>query len=358
MLDNILDAVGRTPLVRLGRIARGIRTPVYGKLENLNPGGSVKDRIGLSIIEAAERSGALKAGRSDRRGHEREHRAWAWPSPPRSRATAASSPSPTRCPWRRCACSAPTAPRSSWCPPPCPPSIPSTTSPRRAPSWPPRRARSWPTSTTTPRIPRPTTATTGPGALGADRREDHALRVLAGHGGHDHGHRRATSRRRTPRSASSGGDPVGSIYKDYARTHVKGPGPALQGGRHRGRQDPDLAGLRRGRRVDHGERRRRLPHRASSHPRGGHLPRRLGRASTCSPPSTWHGVSTIRTAYVVTILCDTGERYLSKLYDDNWMRENQMLDAERVTAGQLLEQHARTFPPSSPWPRWPTCARP
>src|SRR6266849_6449214 len=60
--ENILEAVGWTPLVRLHRIARGIRTPVYGKAENLNPGGSVKDRIGLAIIEAAERSGALKPG--------------------------------------------------------------------------------------------------------------------------------------------------------------------------------------------------------------------------------------------------------------------------------------------------------
>jgi cystathionine beta-synthase len=41
-------------------------------------------------------------------------------------------------------------------------------------------------------------------------------------------------------------------------------------------------------------------------------------------------------ALVVTILCDTGERYLSKLYSDEWMRENQMLDAERVTIGHLL----------------------
>ena len=60
--DNIVEVVGWTPLVRLRRIARGIRTPVYGKAENLNPGGSVKDRIGLSIIEGAERRGELKPG--------------------------------------------------------------------------------------------------------------------------------------------------------------------------------------------------------------------------------------------------------------------------------------------------------
>jgi cystathionine beta-synthase len=49
-------------------------------------------------------------------------------------------------------------------------------------------------------------------------------------------------------------------------------------------------------------------------------------------------------ALVVTILCDTGERYLSKLYDDAWMRENQLLDSQRVTAGQLLERRARELP--------------
>src|SRR5690349_355679 len=61
-LDNILQAIGDTPLVKLQRVTRGIRTPVYVKAENLNPGGSVKDRIGVAIIEAAGRSGALKPG--------------------------------------------------------------------------------------------------------------------------------------------------------------------------------------------------------------------------------------------------------------------------------------------------------
>ena len=42
-------------------------------------------------------------------------------------------------------------------------------------------------------------------------------------------------------------------------------------------------------------------------------------------------------AFVVTVLCDTGERYLSKLYNDEWMRENQMLDPSKVTLGSLLE---------------------
>jgi cystathionine beta-synthase len=60
--DSVLDTIGWTPLIRLSRLGRDSRTPVYGKAEYANPGGSVKDRIGLAIIEGAERSGALKPG--------------------------------------------------------------------------------------------------------------------------------------------------------------------------------------------------------------------------------------------------------------------------------------------------------
>jgi len=62
VLDSFLDAVGDTPLVRLRSVARGVRPQVLAKLEMLNPGGSVKDRIGLPMIEAAERAGVLKPG--------------------------------------------------------------------------------------------------------------------------------------------------------------------------------------------------------------------------------------------------------------------------------------------------------
>jgi cystathionine beta-synthase len=60
--DSVLDTIGWTPLIRLNRLGRGTRTPIYGKAEFFNPGGSVKDRIGLPIVEAAERSGALRPG--------------------------------------------------------------------------------------------------------------------------------------------------------------------------------------------------------------------------------------------------------------------------------------------------------
>ena len=62
VLDSFLDAMGDTPLVRLRSVTRGVKPTVLAKLEMLNPGGSVKDRIGLRMIEAAEREGLLKPG--------------------------------------------------------------------------------------------------------------------------------------------------------------------------------------------------------------------------------------------------------------------------------------------------------
>jgi cystathionine beta-synthase len=60
--DNVLDCIGGTPMVRLHSVTEGLRTPVLAKCEQMNPGASVKDRIGLAIIEAAEREGRLKPG--------------------------------------------------------------------------------------------------------------------------------------------------------------------------------------------------------------------------------------------------------------------------------------------------------
>src|SRR5215211_2412858 len=59
---SVLDLVGSTPIVRLDRLSRDVPGIVLAKLDYLNPGGSVKDRIGLAMIEAAEREGRLKPG--------------------------------------------------------------------------------------------------------------------------------------------------------------------------------------------------------------------------------------------------------------------------------------------------------
>lgn len=60
--DSVLEVIGWTPLIRLNRVVGRTATPLYGKAEFMNPGGSVKDRIGIAMIEAAEEAGTLKPG--------------------------------------------------------------------------------------------------------------------------------------------------------------------------------------------------------------------------------------------------------------------------------------------------------
>ncbi len=60
--DNILEVIGNTPMIRLNRVARGVRATMLAKLEFMNPGGSVKDRIGIAMLDAAEKAGKIKPG--------------------------------------------------------------------------------------------------------------------------------------------------------------------------------------------------------------------------------------------------------------------------------------------------------
>ncbi len=60
--DSIVGVIGNTPLVKLGRVAHTVAPSIYAKLENLNPGGSIKDRVGLYIVEQAEKRGELRPG--------------------------------------------------------------------------------------------------------------------------------------------------------------------------------------------------------------------------------------------------------------------------------------------------------
>ena len=60
--NSVVEVVGKTPLVRLNHVASHLKGTVWCKLEFLNPGGSVKDRVAFQIIEDAERDGLLKPG--------------------------------------------------------------------------------------------------------------------------------------------------------------------------------------------------------------------------------------------------------------------------------------------------------
>ena len=92
--SSITEVVGRTPLVRLNRVTEGAGATVLAKLEFYNPSASVKDRLGVAIVDAAEASGELAARRHHRRGHQRQHRASRSPWSARRAATRSSS----RCP--------------------------------------------------------------------------------------------------------------------------------------------------------------------------------------------------------------------------------------------------------------------
>ena len=60
--DNILEAIGNTPMVRLNKVVEGVPATVYAKVETFNPGNSIKDRMALKMIEDAEKAGILKPG--------------------------------------------------------------------------------------------------------------------------------------------------------------------------------------------------------------------------------------------------------------------------------------------------------
>jgi cysteine synthase A len=62
--SNVTELIGNTPLVRLNRITEGSKAEIVAKLEFYNPAHSVKDRIGFSMVDAAEKSGALKPGQT------------------------------------------------------------------------------------------------------------------------------------------------------------------------------------------------------------------------------------------------------------------------------------------------------
>lgn len=62
IVDSVIDLVGRTPLVRLSRVTDGCGAAILGKMESMNPAGSVKDRIGMSMVDAAEKAGVIGPG--------------------------------------------------------------------------------------------------------------------------------------------------------------------------------------------------------------------------------------------------------------------------------------------------------
>ena len=341
-LDNILQAIGWTPLVRLNRIARGIRTPVYVKAENLNPGGSVKDRIGVEIIEDAERKGALKAG-----------------------GTVVEATSGNTGVGLALAC----AIKGYRCVFTIPDKmstekvrllralgaevivVPTAVAPDH-PEYYINKARAIVASTPgavmadqhyNPANPEAHYRTTGPEIWEQTKGRVTHFVCSPGTGGTISGAGRYL-KEKSAEVRVIAGDPVGSIYTEYARTHQKGEGFPYKVEGIGGDKIPtslhfdvidewafvsDAEAFQIARRLTREE---GLFTGGST---GVNVKVALDVARKVDDPE----------AMVVTILCDTGERYLSKLYDDNWMRENQLLESERVTASTLLSGRRGDLPP-------------
>ncbi|HEX9204127.1 MAG TPA: cysteine synthase family protein, partial [Vicinamibacteria bacterium] len=320
--ENILDAIGWTPLVRLHRIARGIRTPLYGKAENLNPGGSVKDRIGLAIIEAAERSGALKPGGVIVEGT--------------SGNTGVGLAIAAALKGYRCIFTIPDkmsgekirllrAYGAEVI-------VVPTAVPPDHPEYYIQKAKAIVAATPgailadqhyNPVNPEAHYQTTGPEIWEQTKGRVTHFVCSPGTGGTVSGAGRYL-KEKNPKVKVIAGDPVGSIYKEYAKTHAKGQGFPYKVEGIGGDKIPtalhfdviddwitvsDADAFRTARRLTREE---GIFLGGSG---GLNVFSALEVARQADDPN----------AMVVTILCDTGERYLSKLYDDAWMRENQML---------------------------------
>ena len=341
-LDNVLEAIGRTPMIRLNRVGRGIRTPVLAKAEQFNPGGSVKDRIGLAIIEAAERSGALKPGGVIVEGT--------------SGNTGVGLAIAAAIKGYRCIFTIPDKMSTEKIrllrafgaevvvvP---------TAVPPDHPEYYIQKARAIVAATPgavladqhfNPVNPEAHYRTTGPEIW-----EQTAGRVThfvcsPGTGGTVSGVGRYL-KEKNPRVRVIAPDPVGSIYGEYAATHQKGDGFPYKVEGVGGDKIPtslhfdvvdefvavgDRDAFRMARRLTREE---GLFVGGSS---GLNVHVALDLARRLDDPDS----------LIVTILCDTGERYLSKLYDDAWMRENQMLDSEPVTVEFLMGQRNPQIPP-------------
>ena len=333
--ESVLDTIGWTPLIRLNRVTRGIVTPVYGKAEFFNPGGSVKDRIGGPIIEQAERDGSLKPGGTIVEGT--------------SGNTGVGLAIAAALKGYKCIFTMPDKMSQEKVrllkafgaevivtPTAVPPDHPDNYVVMAR-----RIAAETPNAVLADQFynkanPDAHYATTGPELWEQTGGRITHFVAAAGTGGTLTGVGRYL-KEQNRRIRVIAGDPHGSILADTWRTKgqgvVEGSPYKVEGiGQDKipGTLDLDL--------IDEFH--------TVSDRESFAMARRLTReeglfVGGSSGLITHVALQVAREvndpdAFIVTFLCDTGERYLSKLYSDEWMRENQMLDPDRVTLGDVM----------------------
>ncbi len=340
--DNVLETIGWTPLIRLRAVTQGIRTPVYAKAEFFNPGGSVKDRIGIAMIEAAEREGRLKPGgliveatsgntgvglaiaaavkgyhciftMPDKMSQEKARLLRALGAEVIITPTAVAPDHPDNyiMKGRAIAAAHPNAIFAD--------------------------------QHFNPVNPEAHYRTTGPEIWEQTSGKVSHFVCAPGTGGTVTGAGRYL-KERNPATRVIAGDPVGSIYTEYARTHRKTEGAPYKVEGIGGDKIPTALDFSV---VDEWM--------FVSDKDAFLMARRLAKEEGlfCGGSTGVNVVSALEVARklndpracVVTILCDTGERYLSKVFNDEWLLENQILDAERLTVARLVGAKENGAPP-------------
>jgi cystathionine beta-synthase len=337
----VLDTIGWTPLIRLGRIGAGIRTPILGKAEYANPGGSVKDRIGLAIIEAAEQRGELKPGGTIVEGT--------------SGNTGVGLAIAASLRGYRCIFTMPDKMSQEKVrllkaygaevvitPTAVPPDHPDHYIVKAK-----QIVRETPGAVLADQFYNPVNPEAHYLTTGREIWEQTGGKVThfvagAGTGGTVSGVGKYL-KEQNAKVRVVAGDPIGSLYTHYHRTKSMGEGHPYKVEGIGGDKIPTTIWF------DQIDEFRQVPDRTSFT-----MARRLAReegilVGGSAGLNVWLALEIAReldnpAAMVVTILADTGERYLSKVFSDEWMQENQMLEAPRVTVEQLLERRPTTAP--------------
>jgi cystathionine beta-synthase len=333
--ESVLDTIGWTPLVRLTRITRGIRTPMYGKAEFFNPGGSVKDRIGLPIIEQAERDGTLRPGGTIVEGT--------------SGNTGVGLAIAAALKGYRCIFTMPDKMSQEKVrllkafgaeviitPTAVPPDHPDNYVMMAK-----RIAKETPNAILANQFyndanPEAHYATTGPELWEQSEGRITHFVAAAGTGGTLTGAGRYL-KEKNPKIQIIAGDPHGSILAETWKTKGKGK-PEGAPYKVEGIGQDKIPGTLDLDVID--------DYQTVADRDAFAMARRLTREEGLFVGGSAGLITHVALelarriddpkAFVVTFLCDTGERYLSKLYNDEWMRENQMLDPEKGTLGTVL----------------------
>ena len=330
---NVLETVGWTPLIRLNRVVDGARSPVYAKAEFFNPGGSVKDRIGLAMIEDAERSGRLKPGGIIVEGT--------------SGNTGVGLAIAAAIRGYRCIFTMPDKMSQEKVrllrafgadvivtPTAVPPDHPDNyvqTAKRIVAETP---GAILADQFYNPVNPQAHYATTGPELWEQTEGRITHLIAAAGTGGTISGAGKFL-KEKNPALRVIAGDPPGSIFAEYHRTGKKGEGAPYK---VEGIGNDKLPSTLDFSVIDE--------YRTVSDRDAFRMGRRMTREEGLFVGGSaglivWLGARIAQEvddpdACIVCIVPDTGERYLSKMYSDEWMRENRLLEPERMTAGEMI----------------------